>query len=165
MPRARERWNLAARAGRWSSERRRAAVIGWLAFVIAVAAIGFALGTRSMSTSDYATGESGVATRILARDFPQPAAESVLVHSPAATMRDPGFRPTVAGVVDRLGTLRDVIGVRSPLGSGGRDLVSPDGHSALVQFQIAGSADAAAGRIVPVPSPLTSSAPGTCRCR
>ena len=149
-PRTPKRWNLAARAGRWSSQHRRAAVIGWLVFVVVVAVIGFATGTRSMSTSDYATGESGVAARILARDFPQPAAESVLVHSPTATVSDPGFRAAIAAVVDRLGALRDVIGVRSPLGSGGEGLASPDGHSALVQFQIAGNADAAADKIVPV---------------
>jgi len=121
-----------------------------LVFVVVVAVIGFATGTRSMSTSDYATGESAVAARILARDFPQPAAESVLVHSPTATVSDPGFRAAIAAVVDRLGALRDVIGVRSPLGSGGEGLASPDGHSALVQFQIAGNADAAADKIVPV---------------
>ncbi len=149
-PRTPKRWNLAARAGRWSSQHRRAAVIGWLVFVVVVAVIGFATGTRSMSTSDYATGESAVAARILARDFPQPAAESVLVHSPTATVSDPGFRAAIAAVVDRLGALRDVIGVRSPLGSGGEGLASPDGHSALVQFQIAGNADAAADKIVPV---------------
>jgi uncharacterized membrane protein YdfJ with MMPL/SSD domain len=152
MPQAPKRWNLAARAGRWSSTHRRAAVIGWLVFVVAAAVIGLAVGTRSMSTSDYATGESGVAARILARDFPQPAAESVLVHSPTATMSDPGFRTAVAAVADRLGALRDVIGVRSPLGSGGRGLASADGHSALVQFQIAGSSDAAADKIAPVQS-------------
>ena len=150
--RAPKRWNLAARAGRWSSEHRRAAIIGWLVFAVAAAVIGFAIGTRSMSTSDYATGESAVAARILARDFPQPAAESVLVHSPTATMSDPGFRAVVAAVVDRLAALRDVTGVRSPLASGGRGLTSPDGHSALVQFQVAGSSDAAADKIVPIRS-------------
>ena len=152
MPRAPKRWNLAARAGRWSSKHRRAAVIGWLVFAVAAAVIGVAMGTRPMSTYDYATGESGVAERILARDFPQPAAESVLVHNPAATVSDPGFRAAVAAVVDRLEALRDVVGVRSPLGSAGRGLTSPDGHSALVVFQIAGSSDAAADKVVPVQS-------------
>jgi uncharacterized membrane protein YdfJ with MMPL/SSD domain len=163
LPRPRKRWNLAARAGRWSSEHRRAAVIGWLVFAVAAAVIGFAVGTRPMSPSDYATGESGVAERILARDFPRPAAESVLVHNPAATVRDPGFRAAMATVVARLGTLRDVTGVRSPLGAGGRSLASPDGHSALVQFQIAGSSDEAAGKVAPVQSAvhaLARSMPG-----
>jgi hypothetical protein len=131
MPRAPKRWNLAARAGRWSSTHRRAAVTGWLVFVVAAAAIGLAVGTRSMSTPDHATGESGLAERMLARDFPQPAAESVLVHSPTATVSQPGFRAAVAAVVDRLGALGEVTGVRSPLGSAGQGLTSPDGHSAL----------------------------------
>jgi hypothetical protein len=34
-----------------------------------------------------------VAERILSRDFPQPAGESVFVHNPAATARDPAFGP------------------------------------------------------------------------
>ncbi len=127
MPRAPKQWNLAARAGRWSSQHRKAAVMGWLVFVVAAAVIGVAMGTRSMATSDYATGESGVAERILARDFPQPAAESVLVHNSAATVSDPGFRVAVGAVVDRLGALRDVSGVRSPLGSGGRVSPRPTG--------------------------------------
>jgi hypothetical protein len=59
MPLASKRWNLAARAGRWSSEHRRVAIIGWLVFAVAAAVIGFAMGTKSMTTSDYATGESG----------------------------------------------------------------------------------------------------------
>jgi uncharacterized membrane protein YdfJ with MMPL/SSD domain len=81
LPQPQKRGNLAARVGRWSSEHRRAAVIGWLVFAVTAAVIGFAIGTRSMSTSDYATGESAVAQRILARDFPQPAGESVFVHN------------------------------------------------------------------------------------
>jgi uncharacterized membrane protein YdfJ with MMPL/SSD domain len=163
LPQPQKRWNLAARVGRWSSEHRRAAVIGWLVFTVTAAVIGFAMGTRSMSNSDYATGESAVAQRILARDFPQPAGEAAFVHNPAATVRDPGFRAVVAAVVARLGTLRDVIGVRSPLGSGGRSLVSPDGHSALVQFEIAGNSDEAVGKVAPVQSAvhaLASSRPG-----
>jgi uncharacterized membrane protein YdfJ with MMPL/SSD domain len=150
MPLASKRWNLAARAGRWSSEHRRVAIIGWLVFAVAAAVIGFAMGTKSMTTSDYATGESGVAARVLARDFPQPAAESVLVHSPTVTVSDPAFRAAVASVVDRLGALRDVVGVRSPLGPGEQGLTSPDRHSALVQFQITGSSDAAADKVAPV---------------
>jgi uncharacterized membrane protein YdfJ with MMPL/SSD domain len=163
LPQPQKRWNLAARAGRWSSEHRRAAVIGWLVFAVTAAVIGFAMGTRSMSSSDYATGQSAVAERILARDFPQPAGESVFVHHPAATVREPGFRAAVAAAVARLGALHDVTGVRSPLGPGGRGLVSPDGHSALVQFEIAGNADEAADKVAPVQSAvhaLASSRPG-----
>jgi hypothetical protein len=48
-----------------------------------------------MSSSDYATGESAVAELILSRDFPQPPGESVFVHNPATTARDPGFRAAV----------------------------------------------------------------------
>jgi len=132
-------------------------------FAVTAAVIGFVMGTRSMSNSDYATGESAVAERILARDFPQPAGESVFVHHPAATVRNPDFRAAIAAVVARLGTLRDVTGVRSPLGPGGRGLVSPDGHSALVQFEIAGDSDEAAGKVAPIQSAvhvLASSRPG-----
>jgi uncharacterized membrane protein YdfJ with MMPL/SSD domain len=156
LPQTQKRRSLAARAGRWSSEHRRVAIIGWLVFAVTAAVIGFAIGARSMSSSDYATGESAVAERILARDFPQHAAESVFVHNPAATVRESGFRAAVAAVVARLGILRDVTGVQSPLGSGGGRLVSRDGHSALVQFEIAGNSDEAAGKVVPVQSAVSA---------
>ncbi len=84
-------------------------------------------------------GSLGTLSLLVGTRRPQPAGKSVLVHHQGASVRDPGFRATVAAVAARLGALRDVTGVRSPLGPGGRSLLSPDGHSALVQFEIAGS--------------------------
>ena len=40
--------NLAARAGRWSAQHRRKAILGWLAFVFAAVAIGGAIGTDTL---------------------------------------------------------------------------------------------------------------------
>jgi uncharacterized membrane protein YdfJ with MMPL/SSD domain len=125
-------------------------VTGWFAFVIVATVIGGFVGTRSLSTADYATGQSGVAERILAEGFPRPASESVLVQSRTATVADPSFRAVVAAVVDHLRVSRDVTDVRSPLGPGGRQLVSPDGHSALVCFDLAGNADDAPGKVGPI---------------
>ena len=40
--------NLAARAGRWSAQHRRKAILGWLVFVVLAVAVGGALGTKTL---------------------------------------------------------------------------------------------------------------------
>ena len=57
--------NLAARAGRWSSQHRRTAILGWLAFVVAAVLIGGAVGTRHIPQDNDGVGESGRAQQVL----------------------------------------------------------------------------------------------------
>ena len=57
--------NLAARMGRWSARRRKTAIFGWLAFVVAAAVIGATLGTTQLDPDDNAVGESKRAEEIL----------------------------------------------------------------------------------------------------
>jgi hypothetical protein len=42
---------LAGRAGRWSAAHRKAAIFGWIVFIVAASAIGGALGTKTLSGS------------------------------------------------------------------------------------------------------------------
>ena len=98
--------NIAARAGRWSARHRKAAVLGWLAFVVAALVLGGATGTKLLTDEEQGSGESGRADTTLAKAFPQAADESVLVQSSKLGVDDPAFRAAVADVERRLGARR-----------------------------------------------------------
>ena len=57
--------NIAARAGRWSATHRKTAIWGWLAFVVLALAIGGAVGTKALDTTDSGVGESGRAAQTI----------------------------------------------------------------------------------------------------
>src|SRR3954453_11766834 len=76
---------FAARAGRWSAQHRKTAILGWLAFVIVAIALGGTFGMNMLTTSEAGVGESGRAARAAAAAFPQSARENVLVHNPQLT--------------------------------------------------------------------------------
>ena len=141
--------NLAARAGRWSSQHRRTAIFGWLAFVVAAVLIGGAVGTRHIPQDNDGVGESGRAQQVLHERFPQRANEQVLVQSRTLTVRDPSFRAAVQDVTQRLSALRTVQNVRSPLLAVNRGEISRDRHSVLIGFQITGSSTNADKRVGP----------------
>jgi uncharacterized membrane protein YdfJ with MMPL/SSD domain len=142
-----QRTNVAARAGRWSSQHRKAAILGWLAFVVMAVFVGGAVGTKHIPQDNDGVGESGRAQQILHDHFPQPANEQVLLQSATLTVRDPVFRAAIQDVTERLSALRTVQNVRSPLLAGNRGEVSGDGHSVLVGFQITGKASDADKRV------------------
>ncbi len=129
--------NLAARAGRWSAQHRKAAIWGWLALVVAAVMIGGTLGTKTLSDDQSGVGESGRADQTLAKAFPESASETVLVESAHAKAGEPAFHGAVDGVerrLSRLGFVRDVQGPYDPGADGER--ISADGHSALIDFKI-----------------------------
>ena len=142
--------NFAARAGRWSAQHRRKALLGWIAFVIVAVFIGGALGTKHIKNSDYGTGESGAATKVLNDKFSDPASEQVLIQSRSQTADDPQFRAAIRDVVDRMSAQREVMNVRSPLAGDNAGQISKDGHSALVTFDIRGDSDNAKDKIEPI---------------
>jgi uncharacterized membrane protein YdfJ with MMPL/SSD domain len=142
--------NIAARMGRWSAQHRKIAIFGWLAFVVGAFVIGNAIGTKELRSAELGVGESGRMMKLLDKEFPEPAGERVLVQSPALTARDTEFKAVVADVVRRLEPQKDVINIRSPLDEENFNLVSDDGHSALVDFQIAGDVDAATDKVQPI---------------
>jgi RND superfamily putative drug exporter len=141
--------NLAARMGRWSASHWKTATFGWLAFVVIAFMLGGLVGTRNIENS-AGPGESGRMDRILEAGFKQPASENVLIQSRSAQAGTPAFDAAVADVVARISKIGDVQNVRSPLESGNADLISQDGNSALVQFDIRGEKEDAVDKIGPV---------------
>jgi putative drug exporter of the RND superfamily len=135
---------LAARMGRWSARRRKTAIFGWLAFVVAATAIGATFGTTQLDPDDNAVGESRQAQEILeAGGFADAADESVLVTSEAYTATDPAFRAVLADVVRAVSDREGVSDVPPPL-------VSEDGNAALVRFELADAEEEAVTLVEPV---------------
>jgi RND superfamily putative drug exporter len=136
--------------GRWSARHRTIAIFGWLAFVVAAFVIGGMVGTKSLVWQTALPGESGKAERILYEDFRPPASEAVLIQSDTIATSDPSFAAAIEDVVAGLGSLRDVVGLRSPLDPRNPGQISPDRHSALVSFQVRGNPDEAGEKIGPI---------------
>jgi uncharacterized membrane protein YdfJ with MMPL/SSD domain len=131
---AKSNHNLAARAGRWSVQHRRKAILGWLAFVFVSMVIGFnLLPQKNIEPMDGMPGESGKAGQILNDAYPDEAAEQVLVQSKTLKASDPQFKAAVADVTERLEGTKGVEEVAA-------GQVSKDGHSALVTFTLPGEA-------------------------
>ena len=145
------RETFAARAAKWSAAHWKTATFGWLAFVVAAIVVGSAVGSVKLTDAEQATGEAARAQQILGdAGFSQPAAESVLVQSQTAKVTDPAFRRTIERTVTRLEGLKNVEDVRSPVAAGAHGQISKDGHSALVQFNIAGKQSKAEKKVAPI---------------
>ena len=128
----------------WSARHRKTAVIGWLVLVAAVFVVGGRVGSSQVQS--YDPGQSGVAERVLSKlDIKgPPPAESVLVQAKAG---EPGFRhnqqmrQAVGELVTALHGLSHSTAsdIRSPLTSGGSALISADGRSAVITFNVTGA--------------------------
>ncbi|MFH8565288.1 MMPL family transporter [Streptomyces sp. NPDC017988] len=134
------RRNLAARLGVWSAHHRKAAVLGWLVFVVLATVLGGASGTVTASDDEMRVGESGRAAAILKdAGIDEPAGELVMV-----TARTPdGWQEAAADLSKALTATGDVCGLQAPL-------PSEDGKEALLRFEIKGPSDEAADRVQPV---------------
>jgi uncharacterized membrane protein YdfJ with MMPL/SSD domain len=139
--------NLAARAGRWSAQHRKTAILGWLAFVVAAVMIGGAVGTDNLSQDEAGVGESGRADDALSDGFGDRVSETVLVQSDELTASDPDFRAAVRDAMGAVSAEQGVRDVTSPYRSGE---ISEDRHSALVSFELAGTFEEAEDRVDPV---------------
>jgi uncharacterized membrane protein YdfJ with MMPL/SSD domain len=139
--------NLTARIGRWSVRHRKAAVSGWLAFVIAAIVIGINVFPQKDSDpqSGY-PGESGKAAKVLDDAFPDETTEQVLIQSKTLKAGDPQFKAAVADVTQRLDRTKGVAEIEGPYATDGQ--VSADGRSALVSFDLPGDADATEKSVV-----------------
>ena len=142
--------NLAARAAAWSAARRWKVLLGWLAFVVVAYAVGSAAGVVQMTNADRSLGESGVADRVLAREFPsERAGEQVLIQSRTGPLRRAQLAAAVDELVARLRHAPAIAAVRSPLSPANAGQISRDGRSALVTFQITGDPETAKDRVAP----------------
>jgi uncharacterized membrane protein YdfJ with MMPL/SSD domain len=127
--------NLAARAGRWSAQHRKAAVIGWILFVVLAVLVGGKIGQNDLDESAAGSGESKRGDMIVeAAGFPDRAGEQVLVQGKSAD--DPAVTAAVRDVVSRLERIEDVAKIESPLDS-------KDGRSVLVSFTMRGTEEQA----------------------
>jgi uncharacterized membrane protein YdfJ with MMPL/SSD domain len=142
---------LAGRLGRWSSEHRTKATLGWIALLL-IALVAGSTGAKMLSDSGQSAGGSAKAERLLEHGgFKQPAEEQVLLQ-----VRDSGSIRTGAGhraareIVAAVTATHRVKNVRGPFAAGNTGQISRDGRSALVLFSMKGKADSAKKRVQPV---------------
>jgi uncharacterized membrane protein YdfJ with MMPL/SSD domain len=141
---------VAARVGTWSARHKKSVLAGWLAFVVLSVVLGGVVGTNKLTTADQYNGQSGRAEHTLQQRFPRPAQEEALISSSTLRASDPAFRAAIRDVKARVERVAVVRSVHAATDRGQGDLVSKDGHSALVQFEIRGPSDTAGDRVAPV---------------
>ena len=149
-PERAERRPFVERIAGWSARHKKTAVFGWLALVAVLFVASQALGSRNLP--NYDPGQAGQAERALhqaAPDFYGSASEVVLIQAraPGKTFAgDASMRQAARQVVSALAALPESAAhIRSPLTAGARQagrgsLVSADGRSALVTFDVPGRA-------------------------
>jgi RND superfamily putative drug exporter len=134
---------LVERVAGWSARHRLLAITGWFALVI-MAVVSSAL-IPGQGVSGIDPGESGRAEKVLdAQHAYVPVLENVLVQSRtnARFTDDADLRQAVRDLETALQRAPDTVtNIRSPLRPGGDALVSKDGRSGLVAFQLAGPDD------------------------
>src|SRR5690348_14999756 len=136
----------------WSARHRKTALFGWLLLVAGAVLISSMLGTKNLNS--YDPGQAGKAERVLSRPgVVQPASETVLIQARNGTgtvASDPEIRRAIRQVTAALGAMPNAAtGIQSPLGTGGGKLISRDGRSALVTFNVAGNPNNADQTVVP----------------
>lgn len=141
---------LTARAARWSAAHRKAAILGWFAFVLVAFAVGNAAGIVTMKDEEFGIGDSHGAEQVLSREFPtERAGEQVLIQSRDGRLQRAELRTAVDRLVAGLSQVPSVAAIESPLAAGNRGQLSADGRSALLTFQITGDPDTAPDRVDP----------------
>src|SRR5436190_5892943 len=147
-PRTGVRPPVVERIAGWSARHRAIALIGWLMLVAGAVVIGNMLGTKNLNS--YDPGQAGQAERVLSRPgVVQRYAESVLIQTRdgRTVASDPQARTAIRQVTVALQRMPGVAtGIQSPLAqggtglaAGGHGLISRDGRSALVTFEVAGN--------------------------
>jgi uncharacterized membrane protein YdfJ with MMPL/SSD domain len=138
--------NLAARAGRWSAQHRKTAVLGWLLFVVVATVIGGKIGQQNLESSQMGNGESKRHDVIVDNaNYPDEIGERVLIQGKGSIKADgPEVTAAVTDVVNRLERIEGVSDIESPLNADDRvSTVSQDGRSVLVTFTLPGKAETA----------------------
>jgi len=138
--------NLAARAGRWSATHRKTAILGWILFVVLATMIGGKVGQQNLESSKMGNGESKRHDMIVdAANYPDEIGERVLIQGKGSIKADdPEVTAAVKDVVHRLGQIKGVSDIESPLNAFDRaSTVSEDGRSVLVNFSLPGKAETA----------------------
>ena len=137
-----DRGALVERIVGWSIRHRALAIVGWFALVVVAVVASALLPGETVNSTD--PGDAGRAERVLdAQRAYVPLQENVLIQargsaSPRFT-GDPELRRTAEDLAATLRRMPKVVTrVHTPLDPDGTSLVSRDGHSGLVTFQVAG---------------------------
>ena len=128
--------NLAARMGRWSSNHKKTAIIGWLVFVAVAFMLGHAVGTKKLDQQKSGSGESGHVDAVLADHYKQAQGDTVLIQSTTKTADDAAFQAAIRDVTRTVSGLKQTKKIESPLAVGNADQISNDRHSALLRFEL-----------------------------
>ncbi|HEY6499970.1 MAG TPA: MMPL family transporter [Streptosporangiaceae bacterium] len=135
---------MVERIAGWSARHRKTAVFGWLGLVAVIFVLSQMMGSRNLPT--YDPGQAGQAERALHQTAPgayDSASESVLIQGRpgAATFsHNQDMRQAAQQVAAALSAQpKNASHISSPLTTGNGSLVSADGRSALVRFQVPGS--------------------------
>ncbi len=139
--------NLAARAGRWSAQHRKAAIFGWILFVVLATMAGSQIGQKELPTAEMGNGESKQSMVLMEKaDFPETVGEQVLIQGKGdVKSSDPEVTAAVKDVVQRLERIDGVTDIESPLNKADQaNTVSKDGRSVVVNFTLPGEFDDAA---------------------
>jgi putative drug exporter of the RND superfamily len=123
---------------------RKTAVFGWLLLVVAVFVTGQKIGSGNVQS--YDAGQAGQAERVLNQVSPahyNAYGETVLIQAktPGVTFGSgPAMRQAALGLAAALSAQPQyAVGISTPLSAGGQSLVSKDGRSALVTFEVPGN--------------------------
>src|SRR5204863_8784508 len=82
---------ISSSAARWSANHRKAAILGWLGFVVLAFMIGRAVAPNQIHGADQFSGEAGRAEHTLYQAALRPNDEHVLIQSKTLTTTDPEF--------------------------------------------------------------------------
>jgi uncharacterized membrane protein YdfJ with MMPL/SSD domain len=140
---------LASRAARWSAAHHKKAIWGWVAFAIVAFAFGNSVlgGPKTLTSIDQFTGEAHDAELALDDAGLRPITEIVFLQSEELTIDDPEFQAAINDVTDRVSEIQYMENVHSPLDGEGD--VTDDGHTALINFDVAGDSIEAKDRVDP----------------
>jgi putative drug exporter of the RND superfamily len=143
--RPRARAPIVERIAGWSAGHRKTAVLGWFGLVVVVFVGCQMLGTKDLPS--YDAGQSGHAEQVLHRiGFTPPPAETVLIQAKSPAVTYPAsaeMRHAVGEVAAALRALpsRSAANVRLPGIHRRAGLVSANGRSVLVTFNVHGKGD------------------------
>src|SRR5207247_10722813 len=113
--------------------------------------IGQAVGTKTPANDNSYVRNSGRGDKLVSDHYPDSAGESVLIQGRhGQTYRDADLRAAVDQTVKAVSGFKTVQHVDSPFAKGNNGQISPDGKSALVNFQVKGDDDAAKNAIDPI---------------
>jgi RND superfamily putative drug exporter len=148
------RTHLAQRSARWSATHPWRAIGLWLLLVAVAVGLAAAVPTRSVTDSDYWTGESGRAARWVAEaGLDEPDTEQVLVTAERGSLDQAEARKAGHALVDRARAIDGVAAVHGPVWS-------PDRSAVLVSVQLARDRPPAAAELTALSTAVAADHPG-----